>query len=226
MMGVAGWFSGGGGGGNGGGGGGGGGGVPLAAAIAPAGGPLGAGNGPGNGLAGGGPANAAGLPPAGAAPAPPQPGAKAPATELAMHFIDFGDTYFASHKYPSALDRYQKATRADPAVADAWFRQGLVLSAMGQYGSAVKAIRRGLEISPAWPTSDFLLTDLYRADEEARKTTLDDLVRTAGHDPTDGDAAVLLGVHYYFSGQREEAKTQFERAAKLGNQAIANPFLK
>ena len=92
---------------------------------------------------------------------------------MALRYIGFGDTYFGQQKYADALDRYQKAAKADPGVADAWFRQGFALSAAGRYGEAVKAVAQGMKVSPIWPTCDFLLTDVYGADEAGRKATLD-----------------------------------------------------
>ncbi len=67
---------------------------------------------------------------------------------MAMRYIGFGDTYFGQQKYADALDRYQKAAKADPGVADAWFRQGFALSAVGRYGEAVKAVAQGMKVSP------------------------------------------------------------------------------
>jgi Flp pilus assembly protein TadD len=149
-----------------------------------------------------------------------------PAPELAQKFIGFGDNYFGQKKFADALDRYQKAARADPGNADAFFRQGLVFSAMGRYGQAVNAFSQGMKVNPAWPTSDFLLTDIYGADETGRNSTVDALARAAQHDPTDGDVALLLGIHYYFDGQRDLAKSTFQQTTKLRNDGLAEAFLK
>ena len=123
-------------------------------------------NGPANG-----PANAGGNLAANGPRAPQN--APKPATDMALRYIGFGDTYFGQQKYADALDRYQKAAKADPGVADAWFRQGFALSAAGRYGEAVKAVAQGMKVSPIWPTCDFLLTDVYGADEAGRKATLE-----------------------------------------------------
>ena len=145
---------------------------------------------------------------------------------MAMRYIGFGDSYFAKQKYSEAYDRYKKAAQAGPSVADASFRQAFVLSAMGKYGDAVKAVKEGLKINPDWPTSDFRLSELYGVDENVKQANLNAMIRDAGHDPTDSNVALLLGIHYYFDDRREDAKPLLQRAAKLsGNDSPAAAFL-
>ena len=218
MMGVVGWFNGvpNGGGSNGGNGGNG----AFAAAAPRAGNQAIAANGPANGLGNGG-GQSGRQRTTGRPKTPPKP-----ATDMAVRYIGFGDTYFGQQKYADALDRYQKAAKADPGVADAWFRQGVRPLGVGRYGEAVKAVAQGLKISPIWPTSDFLLTDVYGVNEAGRKATLNTLAKAVEHSPADADATLLLGIHYYFDGQREAAKTTFENAAKLRNDGLADAFLK
>ena len=52
------------------------------------------------------------------------------------------------------------------------------------------------------------------------------MAKAVDRSPTDADATLLLGIHYYFDGQREAAKTTFEHAAKLRNDGLADAFLK
>ncbi len=118
-----------------------------------------------------GPAAPAG-PAANPAPNPPDPGnppdkiapidkpapghqANQQANDLAMRYLGFGDTYFGHQKYADALDRYKKAAQFGPAIADARFRQGFTLAAMGRYDEAIKVIKAGMEINPDWPTFRF-----------------------------------------------------------------------
>ena len=65
-------------------------------------------------------------------------------------------------------ERYRKASQSAPQLADAWFRQGFALSAMGRYDLAVTAIKRGLKLNPNWAKSDFDLKELYGPDKLLR----------------------------------------------------------
>ena len=65
----------------------------------------------------------------------------------AGRFIAFGDTNFGKQSYLSASERYKTAAQMAPDLAEAYLRQGFALVAMGQYESAAKAFRRGLQRS-------------------------------------------------------------------------------
>ena len=113
-----------------------------------------------------------------------------------------------------------------PQLADAYFRQGLALSAAGRYEQAVKALKRGLEIDPDWADSDFRLTEIYGADEAPKKATIDALTKAVKADPESSDPAMLLGIHYYFDGKKDAATTLLERVSKIsGNGTAVKGFL-
>ena len=134
------------------------------------------------------------------------------ATALAWRSIGFGDTHFAAHKYSAAIDRYRTAARTAPQLADAFFRQGFVLLAMGRYDQAAETIKRGLRIDPRWAKSDFTLKKLYGSDDAAKNAHRDALVVAAAARPNDADLQFLLGVHLYFDGQTRRAAESFQRA--------------
>ena len=79
-------------------------------------------------------------------PEPPEPNpadqraTNAQATALGQKFIGYGDAWFAKGKYFDANARYRDAARTAPQLADAYFRQGFALAALGKYDAAVKAI--------------------------------------------------------------------------------------
>jgi tetratricopeptide (TPR) repeat protein len=77
------------------------------------------------------------------------------ALALAWKFIGFGDAHFNNQKYSEALQRYRKAVRGAPQLADGYFRQGYALAAIGRYDLATRAIKRGLRLDPGWPRSNF-----------------------------------------------------------------------
>lgn len=144
---------------------------------------------------------------------------------LAGKFIGFGDNNFAAQRYNDANQRYKKAAEIAPGLADAYFRQGFALIAMGRYESAVKALKRGLDIEPKWAQYDFRLATLYRDSDMAKRAHLDALAKAATEAPTDVDLLFLVGVFLYFDGQTERAAPFFQRAAQLGDSPHLKGFL-
>jgi tetratricopeptide (TPR) repeat protein len=156
----------------------------------------------------------------------PERGSNQHSLDLAKRYLDFGDNHFLKQQYSDALERYRKAAQVAPQLADAYFRQGFALSAMGKYEPAAKAFKRGLEIDPDWADSDFRLTEIYGADDAAKKATEDALARAVNGEPNNGDLALLLGIHYYFDGKKDQAVTLLERASKVGgNDSALKGFL-
>ena len=162
-------------------------------------------------------------------PAPPQPhkpAAGTKATELAWKFITFGDARFGELKYSEALDRYRRAAREAPSLGDAWFREGFALAAMGKYDQAAKAMRRGLEEKPDWADSNFRLDDVYGDNAADKKAQVASMVKAAEAEPTNGDLALVVGIHLYCDGKVDQAASFFRRAAQIqGNDANIKGFL-
>ncbi len=134
---------------------------------------------------------------------------------LGWQFIDFGDGHFNNQKYADAYQRYKRAARAAPTLADAYFRQGFALIALGNYEQAANTIKRGLELDPDWARSDFHNDELYGGNEAAKTAHLDALGQAATDNPNDADLQFLVGVFLHFEGQPQRAKPFFERAARM-----------
>ena len=152
------------------------------------------------------------------APAPrkvPQRATNAQANALAWRFIGFGDAQFAQQNYIEANNRYRKASRSAPQVADAWFRQAFALSAMGRSEQAVAVVQRGLRIDPDWPRSDFNLEELFGADEGAKNVYLDTLTEAVENNPHDADPLFMRGVFLHLDGQTDQAEKCFKRSLRL-----------
>jgi tetratricopeptide (TPR) repeat protein len=162
-------------------------------------------------------------------PEPPQPhksAAGSKAMELGWKFITFGDARFGELKYSDALDRYRRAARECPTLGDAWFREGFALAAMGKYDQAAKAMRRGLEEKPDWADTNFRLDDIYGDNAADKKARVDGMVKAAEGEPTNGDLALVVGIHLYCDGKTDQAAPFFRRAAQiLGDDANIKPFL-
>jgi tetratricopeptide (TPR) repeat protein len=146
---------------------------------------------------------------------------------LAWKFIGFGDVHFRNQKYSDANERYRSAVRAAPKLADACFRQGFALAAMGRYELAVTAIRKGLELKPDLAKSDFRLAELYGDNQLAKTANVDALAKAAEQEPHDAGLLFLLGVHLYFDKKADQAAPFFKRARELavGDKSYLQGFL-
>jgi len=142
--------------------------------------------------------------------------------DLAWRFIGFGDAHFGNQKYSEAYLRYKKAADAAPNLAAAYFRQGYALIALGNYEQAAKVLKRGLELDPEWPNSDFRNDELYGGNQAAKTAQLDALAKAATDKPNDADLLFLVGVFLHFDGQAARAAPFFERAARLGGGSNAH----
>jgi tetratricopeptide (TPR) repeat protein len=151
----------------------------------------------------------------------------AAAAAAAQRYIGVGDTQFAKQKYSEANDRYRRAVRTSPQLADAWFRQGFALAGMGHYDMAATSLRRGLELKPDWPKSEFRLAALFGGDEAAKTAFLEGLAAAAEARPNNVDLLFLLGVCQHFDGQADRAATFLKRANELapGDKAHLQAFL-
>lgn len=153
-------------------------------------------------------------------------GTNAESVAMGRRFLHLGDEHFRAGRYAMAYDRYRNAVEAAPRLADAYFRQGFALTALGRYDAAAREFKRGLEIDPDWPRSDFRLTDLYGEKSKAKTAHLDAMAKAAEAKSGNADLLFLIGVYLHFDGQTERARPFFQRAAELarGNPAHLNAF--
>ncbi len=149
------------------------------------------------------------------------------ATALGQKYIGYGDENFHNQRYSEANQRYRKATMAAPALADGYFRAGFALVALEHYDAAAQIFKRGLNVDPNWSQSPFRIDDLYGANQTAKAAHLESLAKAATEDPSNGDLMFLVGVELHFDGQKDRARTFFQRADQLvhGNNAHLRGFL-
>jgi tetratricopeptide (TPR) repeat protein len=83
----------------------------------------------------------------------------------------------------------------------------------------------GLHFVPQWPSVNQDIRKHF-GDVAVYNLLMDDLRAAAEKNPDDGSLQFLLGYHLYFTGQRDAAKTYFERVLKNDpNHAAAREFL-
>lgn len=127
-----------------------------------------------------------------------------------------GNAAFRRQDYPHAIKRYRQAISAAEDRAEPYFRLGLVFAATGNYLSAVKQIRRGLEIDPTWPQTGLSLEESFGASNRlARLSTIRGVADWVREDIRDPDRLFLLGVLLHFNDDDAQAKPFFETALRL-----------
>lgn len=154
--------------------------------------------------------------PAGAAA---QPSADA---QRALLYVDYGDAHFANAKYDEALQRYRRAARLDPNLAAAHLRMGFALAALGKFDLAAEAFKRGLQLDPNWPGSAFTVGQLYGPKEAEKAAHRNALATASAADDRNPDLLFLLGISYFFDGERERAKRCLTEAARLAGRQDAH----
>lgn len=122
--------------------------------------------------------------------------------------IGRGDKAFEQGAYEQARAEYRQAIEAVGDEPGLRIALGLSDYALGSFGDAARAIRRGVARSPELAKSDFHLLDVYgrMTDADLHRRALDNYV---SQHPEDADALFVLGFVQYFSGQRHSARTTF-----------------
>lgn len=158
----------------------------------------------------------------------PKPGRSTSAESIASgwRFIGYGDKLFLAQDYGQARLRYKQAGSVAPTLGAAFFRQAYTLIALGNYSEAAKLIKRGLKVDPSWPESGFTNDQIYGDNRMAKMAHIDALAAATVNEPHNADLLFLIGVHLFFEGEPERAKTFFERAGRLagGEDAHLRPF--
>lgn len=135
--------------------------------------------------------------------------------ELGRRFISFGDKQFSQGNYLDAQLRYRKAIKAAPDFAEAYFRRGQAMLALGQYDLAAEAFKEGLILKPMWALEGFRLGDLYGENQPAINEHLEALLKEVDQQPLNPDLEFLVAWQLYFGGQRDASHQHFVRAAAL-----------
>lgn len=142
-------------------------------------------------------------------------------------YITFGDEHFSKQRYADANQRYRQAADAAPDLGEGFFRQAFALAALGRYDTAVKAVKRGLEVTPDWPRTGFRLDVLYVDNQLAKTAHFEAMAKAAAADANNADLLYLLGVYLHFDGHAGRARPFFLRARDLGfDEAYLAGFLK
>lgn len=73
-----------------------------------------------------------------------------------------GERFFARGRYEQAADRFRRAAQAQPQRPAAWVNLGVALVEWQQYGAALSALERALELAPEFAPAHLARADALR----------------------------------------------------------------
>jgi hypothetical protein len=149
----------------------------------------------------------------------PRDAADADPAKEALRQTRLGREAFAGGEYGRAVERFEKASVANPKAAGPHFHRAQALLAAGSYAEAVAAVRAGLALDPAWPASLFDPKEPYGAGAVRFAEHLAELRTAAAANPDEPTLQFLLGYQLWFIGEKAEARKWFAAAEKR----LANP---
>src|SRR5579863_2454005 len=158
-------------------------------------------------------------------------------TPLAYEYFLQGLDLYGQHKFPLAINMFEKTTQIDPSYAPAWAYLGasynsdaaFELGGREQYRRAQDAYERALAIQPNLLDAQIFLANLLidTGKVEQAVPLLRDALKT-----NDNYAAAHweLGYAYRFAGMLDESVAECERARQLapfvkGNGSVLNSYL-
>jgi hypothetical protein len=137
------------------------------------------------------------------APAPPLGGASPGIAGGADGYFR-GRELMQAGDYAGALAAFDRHVDAAPGDAAAHLARGLDLTALGHYGKAAEAIRRGLDARDPWQPAAVDAPAHFASRAEFRRV-LADLEAYVRLHADNADARLVLGAVYLFSGERDAA---------------------
>jgi Tetratricopeptide repeat len=158
---------------------------------------------------------------------PLAPGKAANPKAEADRQIESGRAAFANGEFGRAIERFRRAAVVAPDELTAIFLVAQAQFAVGKYDDAAASIIDGMKRNPDWPKSTYQSRGLYKNNNELFEGHLKDLRVAVAANPNDYRLLFLLGVEFWFDGQKESAKPFLEQAARLApNPAPIEAFLK
>ncbi len=137
-----------------------------------------------------------------------------------------GDQYFRDLKLSLAVSSYRQAAAHAQDLAEPQFRLSVSYAALGQFDRAVTALKRTLDLDPAFPHRGFGIAELYGEDNAiARESMLSRLTKWVEQDIRDPDRLLLIGALLY-QDSRDQAVVFLETSGQLAERNhYVIPFL-
>jgi tetratricopeptide (TPR) repeat protein len=129
--------------------------------------------------------------------------------------LAFGKLAFGFQEYGRAERFFLQATEVPPVDPLAYFDLAQAQFARAEYQEAVASIHAGLRILPDWPRSHFRAEEFYGPNAGDFKDHLKRLEETLARHPHDPHLLFLHAYELWFTGRPEEARAQFQHAAKV-----------
>jgi tetratricopeptide (TPR) repeat protein/TolB-like protein len=133
-----------------------------------------------------------------------------------------GFFYIQQAQYEKAAQIYQKLTSLAPENPEGYYNLGAAYLFLGHDQDAIAALEKSIKIRPSPAAYSNLGTAYFRGRKFTEAAA--NYREAVNSDQTNQELWSNLGHAYYFGGEREHAKTAFQRALVLANEQLqVNP---
>lgn len=137
-----------------------------------------------------------------------------------------GNLLYFDFRTSAAMRHYNKAIQLNPAYRDAIYMRAAAYVEMEKYDLALRDYQRVLELDPTLSVAKFNTAVIY-IESEAYQKALEILAEVDYKDlPAAKDYYFYKGEALYFSGSKDEACSQYEQAAEMGDDESREIYLK
>lgn len=124
-----------------------------------------------------------------------------------------GSFYYQKKNYPKAISYFESAIAKDPKLLDAYHNLGEAYRVTGQADKALEIYKKDLAIDPRDWTAMQLTANVYYDKKDMPKTA--EFIEAALAINPVAQLYSNLGIIYLQIGERDKAKTAFEKALKI-----------
>jgi len=133
-----------------------------------------------------------------------------------------GKGYAHRGDYPKALQAYQQVAVLDPDIEAGYENVGNMYLQQGRYQESIPYFQKALQIEPYFSTYSNLGTSYYFLKQYSNAVEM--FEKAVALNPNDTQMMVNLADAYHGDGQRDKARSAYQRAISLGFKELqANP---
>ncbi len=160
--------------------------------------------------------------------------------QLEAVYYDLGTIYVQKKDYDQAIKYFYDALQINPVDADAWYRLGDVQSQIGAFEQAIQSYHKSIRLVPNFVEAFRSMADTYhvlgqKGGEQyalgmihLAGLSYDDAVKALREsvriDPQRGEAYEGLGLALESLGQKDEARTSYQKAMELDSTLMLAQF--
>jgi len=132
-------------------------------------------------------------------------------------WVNLGAVYSNQTNYDSALTCYNYALKANPKEETALLNRGKTYLNMRDTANAMNDLAKLINLKPSHHEAYDIRAKIFFAQQQWDKV-IADINKKIAINPNDPVDWLIIGISYFNSGKKEEARSAFENSSKLGNE--------